>query len=621
MSAGHTRRSADGPGFSPDRTGAQIPNWLALQIVALALIALLSATPARTAPVYPLKNSANGRYLVDQNNAPFLLIGDTAWNLVVNISEAEAALYFANRQAAGFNAVMMDLLCGAYTEARADSSTYDGILPFTAHITPASYNLAAPNETYFAHVDRILNLAASYGLTVFLGPLDTGSYYRPEGSPTMQDNGVQGCRAFGQYLGDRYKNFPNIVWQHGGDYSDEFWEDGDPYVTAVALGIKDSDPNHIHTIELISTTGSLDNPNWIPIVKLNGAYTWRPTYTQVLTEYNRVDVLPVFVIEDHYEDEILGSPPENVELGTPLVNRRQSYWTMTCGATGKHFGNRYIWRFHSGWQSHLNTRCVVELGYMKTLFEARRWYDLVPDQTHLVMTAGYGTFTWAGKVSESDYATAARTLDGSLVVAYLPTIRTVTIAMASLSGPVTARWYDPTNGTYTSIGTALRNFGERSFTPPGANSAGDGDWILLLETQPPPGLSLTAPAQSAAQIAQDGFRLTLSGDLPGLRLIEATDDLSNWQLIETINYTGGQVEMVDSNARGLPRRFYRARSEPIPVGVTLGGNFRLSEGGTATSVLIPSSHKDGAALDRRRYLRSRGEKSGAPAFIIRAGEK
>jgi hypothetical protein len=39
--------------------------------------------PARATPqtAFPLKLSANGRYLQDQNGKPFLLIGDTAWSI------------------------------------------------------------------------------------------------------------------------------------------------------------------------------------------------------------------------------------------------------------------------------------------------------------------------------------------------------------------------------------------------------------------------------------------------------------------------------------------------------------------------------------------------------------
>ena len=66
---------------------------------------------------------------------------------------------------------------------------------------------------------------------------------------------------------------------------------------------------------------------------------------------------------------------------------------------------------------------------------------------------------------------------------YLPTRRSIKVDMTKLSGTVTARWYDPTNGTYDNIGTGLPNTGTRVFTPPGNNSVGDGDWVLVLETK------------------------------------------------------------------------------------------------------------------------------------------
>jgi hypothetical protein len=72
-------------------------------------------------------------------------------------------------------------------------------------------------------------------------------------------------------------------------------------------------------------------------------------------------------------------------------------------------------------------------------------------------------------------------------MAYLPTLRTVTVDMTQLSAPPTVRWYDPSRGTYKAVdGSPLPNTGKRKFTPPGNNGAGDGDWVLVLETQPPP---------------------------------------------------------------------------------------------------------------------------------------
>ena len=184
---------------------------------------------------------------------------------------------------------------------------------------------------------------------------------------------------------------------------------------------------------------------------------------------------------------------------------------MLSGATGQVYGSAYTWRLEPGWQENLDTPGVTQLSYMKALFAARKWYELVPDQTHTVVTAGYdscagyiGRFSaYAGgkssgligkivsrvrrissfgSVTTNTYAAAARTSDGSLVMAYMPSIRTITVDMSKLAGPVTARWYDPTSARYIDEpGSPFANSGDRQFSPPGNNSAGDGDWVLVLE--------------------------------------------------------------------------------------------------------------------------------------------
>jgi hypothetical protein len=150
--------------------------------------------------------------------------------------------------------------------------------------------------------------------------------------------------------------------------------------------------------------------------------------------------------------------------------RRQEYWIMLSGATGQVYGSEYTWRFAKGWETNLDTPGVIQLGYLRNLLISRSWYDLIPDQTHLVVTDGYDSFSGLvgrvsaylslegtvgtlirklsgfGSISTNTYVTAARSSDGSLVIAYTPSIRTITVDMSKLAGPATARWYDPTNG-------------------------------------------------------------------------------------------------------------------------------------------------------------------------------
>src|SRR5437870_3966812 len=105
-------------------------------------ISLMQPRTVPAAPAYPLKASANGRYLVDQSNAPVLLVGDSPQALIVNLTTNEAAMFFADRAAFGFNTLWINLLCANYTGGRTNASTSDGIIPFTAKISgTGSYDL------------------------------------------------------------------------------------------------------------------------------------------------------------------------------------------------------------------------------------------------------------------------------------------------------------------------------------------------------------------------------------------------------------------------------------------------------------------------------------------------
>jgi hypothetical protein len=190
---------------------------------------------------------------------------------------------------------------------------------------------------------------------------------------------------------------------------------------------------------------------------------------------------------------------------------------MLSGAAGQLYGSSQTWQLLEGWESKLDTLGAAQLSHMKELFASRKWYDLIPDQAHTVVTAGYGVYScamgrflaYAGQdpnsfmatavvprirkrlavasITDNACATAARTVDGSLLMAYVPTARTITIDMSQLAASAAGRWYDPTNGRYFDIpGSPFPNAGARQFDPPGPNGDGDGDWVLLLEAQAGP---------------------------------------------------------------------------------------------------------------------------------------
>ncbi|HZL41950.1 MAG TPA: DUF4038 domain-containing protein, partial [Verrucomicrobiae bacterium] len=390
-----------------------------MRLVVPLLVSMAVCACAMAGPVYPLKQNANGRFLVDQHNTPFLMLGDAPQSLIVNLSDTDAASYFLDRQQHGFNSLWVNLLCTTYTGGRPDSSTIGGVVPFTNTIPgTSSYDLSTPNPDYFAHADRMIKLAATYGLQIILDPIETGGYLG-----VMRDNGTVKCRAYGQYVGNRYKGFPNILWMSGNDFQSWRTASDDAVAVAVAQGILDNDRNHLHSVELnYLVSSSLDDTNWASIVGLNAAYTYSPTYAEVLHAYGQSSTTPVFMVEANYEFET--NPA--TDGGSAFNLRLQEYWTQLSGGCGQLYGNHYTWSFVPGWQAKLDTTGVTQFGYVKALFEPRAWFQLIPDTGHVVVTSGYGSFSSSGSIDSNDYAAAAGTGDGRLVMAYMPTLRTLT---------------------------------------------------------------------------------------------------------------------------------------------------------------------------------------------------
>ena len=331
-----------------------------------------AAVVATRGPTFPLRVGPTRRYLVDRDGRPFLIVGDSPQALIGELSESQADQFFANREAAGFNSVWINLLCDAYTGCRSDGTTYDGLAPFRR-----PRDLATPNPAYFSRVDAMVQLAAKHDLAVFLDPIETGGWI-----DVLRRNGLVADYAYGRYLGRRYRRFANIVWLNGNDFQTWRQPRDDALVLAVAMGIRSADPSALQTVELnYLTSTSLDDPRWSGVAQVNAAYTYGPTYAEVLKAYRRSDHVPAFMIEASYEGEHDYSGPQTL--------RRQEYWSILSGASGQFYGNRYTWQFIDGWPGYVDSVGSRQMTFVTNLFIRRRWFDLVPDTAHRLVVAGY----------------------------------------------------------------------------------------------------------------------------------------------------------------------------------------------------------------------------------------
>jgi len=412
---------------------------------------------------FPLKISANRRHLVDQNDRPFLVHGDTAWSLISALSEAEVEHYLSDRATRGFNAIIVNLIEHKFN----GPFTRHGQHPFTQ-----PEDLSKPNEKYFEYADWVLERAAELGFVVFLAPLYLGYKHPADDDGWYHEAHIGGrnrCYRYGRFIGKRYSGFKNIIWMMGGDRNPDGVVDE---VQSIIVGIKESDPHSLFTAHPHPEYQTLDTYGWGGWLDFNFTYTYQIVHKRLLADYNRRPAMPFVLIESTYEGE---------HNASAVQIRRQAYWAVLCGAMGQFMGNRPIWLFDPGWEQAIDSQGSRDMPHVKAFFTSRDWHKFIPDQSHTIITQGLGEF------NGMDYLAAACTSDGKTIMAYLPSARTIIVDLAKLNASkAVAWWFDPRTGA-SHLAGEFSTLKPVQLTPPE-----DSDWGLIVEDA---ALGLEPPAQ------------------------------------------------------------------------------------------------------------------------------
>lgn len=431
-----------------------------LVMMVMLLAAPLNSAIAGGSPEFPLKVSENQRYLLDQGGRPFLIHGDSPWEIVWQLKREEAIEYLDHRVAQGFNTVLVNLIPDkvAGNNHPWTKNRY-GVQVFR---DPNDFTTAVPE--YFDHAEWFVQEADRRGLLVLLFPCYLGA--ETTWLDDLHANGVEKVRAYGRFVAQRFSKYPNLIWVMGGDRDPEY---AVAEHDALAEAIRAHDPKHLMTYHgAVHSSGTLyHNAPWLD---LNLNYNYRETYVQPHEDYRRTPVKPTLMGESGYEREA-----NDNRYGTPQRMRRQAYWTLLAGSCGHLYGSSF-WHLKHGWRDALDWTGVRQMRHVRELFESLPWHRLVPQFEKELILAGQGEYG-----SREDYITAAATPDRRIAALYMPIARRVKLNLALFPGPVHARWFDPTDGIYSDAGDKiLPNQGERWFTPPAREC--DGDWVLLLES-------------------------------------------------------------------------------------------------------------------------------------------
>jgi hypothetical protein len=457
--------------------------------------------------------SGQALYPADQYGNPYMLRWDTIWALIVNAGNSGGATtyqtdmdgYTAARSAEGFNGFLVTTTANAAAGVGASNNgnTWDGVAPFSSP--------GVLNNTFWTRVDYLIASAAAKGMTVAINAVFTYAIFNT-GGPLHGWTTTQ-FQNYGAAIGARYASTPNVIWEVGDDYNGS-WVGGsgfyDTQFSAFLTGLRGAGANQLISVENQSEGASRysdDQTNtyaWgVSNAAFNWVYSYNASYFSVEEAYAEAAVKSVASLcnvkmDGWYDNQWGGqTSTESVEL----YGRKWIWWALSSGSRGALYGNGDLFDWPTGTLASgivgaTPGSLYVQPAALNTAWTALAslpgWHQLVPDTSSALVTAGRGTRVTsfgAGSGSSSTalylggntYVTASRTPDGgsgsSLAVIYIPAATTITIDQTKMVSGYTATWVDPASGA-TSSATPGSTFNS---TAKGTNSAGDHDWVLVLQ--------------------------------------------------------------------------------------------------------------------------------------------
>lgn len=487
---------------------------MTFRITALALAASLGAAAAsasaqHAAPAQPaweahgpLKVGAGGHHIAHADGVPFLWIGDTAWGLFQQLKREEVDAYLDDRQKRGFNVVQAVIHWyphgGGLPSGPENAADVYGHRPFaggdsdpdTARpLTVPGGSPTDPND-YWDNADYVVQAVRKRGMYLALLP----TWGRATVTGQFGDSHIvfdaAKARAFGAFLGQRYRAEPHIVWALGGDAKAqldgydknqvaEAWDSRATF-RAMAEGIGEgvtgrkllwnkADPGWDRLFMTYHPDGDApDNSSkWFhqdAWLDANGVEVWREidlVHATMLGDYQlKNPVKPSLFLEGSYE---FGSYRNGCGSVTPVMVRRQVYYTFFAGGAGHTYGAGPIWAMRGtggdyncdySWQQALAFPGASQFaGAAQAFLRKYGWSQWLPD----------GRFI-NGVGERTSIKAAVRDAGGKRAFVYFSDASATRIRN-QLGSAAAARWFDPRNGAESDAGSFAPGE-ERAMLPP-----------------------------------------------------------------------------------------------------------------------------------------------------------
>jgi hypothetical protein len=334
-------------------------------------------------------------------------------------------------------------------------------------------------DSYWDHVDFIVDAAAKQGLIIALLPTWGDKYNRMWGKGPVVFT-PENARVFGEWIGGRYRDRENIVWVLGGDRP--LLEAGHFAVNrALAEGIRRGDEGRhlitFHPTGESSSSRHVHHEDWLDFNMIQSGHglSAPANYSWLIEDYARTPIKPTLDAEPCYEDHPRGFQARNGYFDDADV-RKAAYYNLFSGGFGHTYGHHSIWSmttdpadyFILHWKDALRRPGAEQMKHLRSLIESRPFLERVPDQSLI-----------ADNPEGSNYQAATRGERYAFI--YFPNGIKGNVRMGILPGAaVIAAWYDPRTGESIDAGE-VANEGVRTFVPPLAGRC--NDWVLVLDSK------------------------------------------------------------------------------------------------------------------------------------------
>ncbi len=495
------------------------------QVVTGQATAAGTASGATGRYITGIGGSGASSYFTDNTGAPRPMIGDTPWGLLVSAGryssgawQSDIDTYLSHRAGQGYTAIELDLMADTTITAPTAFSgqTWDGIFPFPGGSAPGNPS-SGLTSTYWARFDYLLNSALAKGITVFA---NVGITY---------DIGSPGCLSgltntqlhdYGFSLATRYLSQPNIIWR----IEDDYFGGDDSKLDQILAGIRaagDTRPVSCQNYSESTSRKDLSNGTTLTWGNTNSTYQWVYSYN-----------VSYFGVEEAYKETspilvLRGDGYYYKNSGDDQLIRNHFWWSLASGSRGFNGGDDNVWQFGSG---SITATADANAGQFHTsvvkngaalLASLPNWHKLLPDTSNTFITAGRGTRATSlssgggggayGGTTDA-YVAASLTAAGDLALIYATHHGSFTIDQTKLVAGYTATWVDPVTCATTSA-TPGSSYDSTSL---GSNSAGNPDWVLVLQAPAAVTVQGTASATAAATAAATVTEITLGeGDAAG----------------------------------------------------------------------------------------------------------